>query len=300
MSQRVRSLGEFGLIKRISRHLVSDRSVIIGPGDDCAVLAFNKTHHQLFTCDTIIEGVEFRLTQDPSLIGRKALAVSLSDIAACAGSPRHAVVAMGMPPSMRVDFVDAVVKGMRGIARAFGVNIVGGDISRSRLLTITTSVIGVVEKKRLVLRKGARPDEMVFVTGPLGDSLKGHHLSFTPRVDEARYLAKRYRISAMIDISDGLVQDLHHILAAGSVGAVIYEELIPRRFPSTTLRQALYAGEDFELLFTLPRDDARRVMADKASGCILIGHTTGEARRVRLCDRRLRERLLVPKGFTHF
>jgi thiamine-monophosphate kinase len=296
----IRKLGEFGLIKRVTQGLRNDSSVIRGTGDDCAVLKFNRRYYELFTCDMIVEGVDFKPGDDPALVGRKALAVSLSDIAACCGIPRHAVVAMGLPKNMTVERVEKICRGMFALAREFKVNIVGGDVSRNQRLTIDVSMTGLVEKKLLALRSGAKTGDFIFVSGALGGSISGKHLTFTPRVKEARFLAENFKINSMIDISDGLAQDLGHILERSSCGAVIYADLIPLARAAKSPEDALYSGEDFELLFTLPRREAVKLMALRKSIFHPIGQIREKRSGLRLIDRNCRERVLSPRGYRHF
>lgn len=267
----INKLGEFGLIERFRRLIKTDSTLIKGSGDDCAVLKFDRNNYQLFTCDMIVEGVDFRAGDDPYLIGRKALAVSISDIASCAGLPRHCLVSLGMPKDTSLKFIDRLFKGMLDIAAKFNINIAGGDVSSNKALTIDVSMLGVVEKKYLLLRSGAKSGDIICVTGELGGSIRGKHLKFNPRVKEARFLAKNFKINSMIDISDGLTQDLAHILAQSNVGAVIYESLIPVSKDAHSLKEALSMGEDFELLFTLPRHEAKKIIRRRLRGFKIIG-----------------------------
>ncbi len=297
---RINKLGEFGLIKRITRKIRTDDSVIKGTGDDCAVIKLNRNNYQLLTCDMIVAGVDFKRNDRPYLIGRKALGVSLSDIAACAGIPRYALVSLGIPKNTSVRAAEQISKGLFDLAGEFGVNIVGGDISLAKELTLDVSMVGIVEKKHLVLRNGARPGDIIFVTGSLGDSILGKHLRFIPRVKEARFLVKNFKVNAMIDISDGLAQDLGHILEESKVGALIYADLIPRHRSATSLKSALYAGEDFELLFTLSLKEARKLTAKESAIFHPIGHITEKREGLRLIDRNFRERIIKPEGYQHF
>jgi thiamine-monophosphate kinase len=205
-------LGEFGLIERFRKRIKTDASVIKGSGDDCAVLSYDKTRYQLFTCDMIMEDVDFTLKDKPFLIGRKAIAVQLSDIASCAGTPRHCLISMAVSGRASLKFMDELLRGMLDIAKKYKVNIVGGDLCRSRKLVIDVSLLGLVLKKDLLLRSGAQPGDIIFVTGCLGGSIRGKHLRFIPRLKESAFLAKNFKCHSMIDISDGLVQDLSHIL----------------------------------------------------------------------------------------
>lgn len=295
----VSQIGEFGLIERFKKSIKTDSSVIEGSGDDCAVLAFNKSSYQLLTCDMIIEGVDFSAKEDPFLIGRKALAVAVSDIAACAGLPRYCLVSLAMPRNTSLSKIDKILKGMRHIANKYDISIVGGDLSRAKELSLNVSLLGVVEKKNLVLRRGAKAGDIIFVSGALGGSILGKHLKFIPRVEESRFLVKNFKINSMIDISDGLVQDLGHILKQSQVGAVIYEDLIPVSPDARSLKDALYMGEDFELLFTLSRKDAEKILRRK-SRFYPIGEVTAKKSGLRIADKKAREKSIVPGGFRHF
>jgi thiamine-monophosphate kinase len=296
----ISKLGEFGLIDRIKKSIKTDASVVKGPGDDCAVIKFSKDKYMLFTSDMIVEGVDFTGKDRPYLVGRKAIAVSVSDIAACAGLPRYCLVSVGMPGSTSVDFIDKLIKGMFHFAKKYGINIVGGDLSRARQLTIDVSMLGIVEKKNLALRSGAKIGDIIFVTGKLGGSILGKHLRFTPRLKEARFLVKNFRVNSMIDISDGLTQDLGHILKESSSGAIIYEDLIPISKQARNLNDALYWGEDFELLFTVSAYEAKKLYRKKLTGFKPIGEIVDKKYGLRLVDKRGRDKIIKPKGFQHF
>jgi len=296
----ISKIGEFGLIERLRRSLKTDPSVIKGSGDDCAVLKFDKNNYLLFTCDMIVEGVDFTPKEKPQLIGRKALAVSISDIAACAGIPRYALVSLGLPKNSALELVDKICKGLFSLARKYNINIVGGDISRSKELTIDVSMLGIVKKENLVLRSRARIGDIVFVTGSLGGSISGKHLKFTPRVKEARFLVRNFKINSMIDISDGLLQDLGHILKDSNVGAIIYEDSVPLSKQARNLEDALFMGEDFELLFTLAQSQAKKLLKAKLNIFKPIGEIKDRKYGLRLIDRYGKERLLKQKGFRHF
>jgi thiamine-monophosphate kinase len=296
----IKRLGEFGLIDRIKKTLKTDPSVVTGIGDDCAVIDYNAREYLLLTADMIVEKVDFTLQDKPYWIGHKALAVSLSDIAACGGLPRYALVSLGAPARTRLRFVDEVYRGMRRLAQRFGVNIVGGDISRAPAVTIDVSLAGFVEKKMLVLRNGAVAGDRILVSGKLGGALKsGRHLKFIPRIKEARFLAGNFKINAMIDISDGLLQDLSHILKASKVGALIYERLLPLHKDAGTVQAAVSSGEDFELLFTMPARGARRLTAHTGDFRI-IGEVVRDENVFRLVDKRGVGRKAAAAGYRHF
>lgn len=274
--------------------------MVKGSGDDCAVIRYTKDKYLLMTCDMIVEGVDFTRKSKPELIGRKAVAISISDIAACGGIPRHCVISIGIPKTMPVEIIDRIAKGMFDIAKAYKINIVGGDISRSKELVIDVSMLGEVEKNKLVLRSSAKKGDIIFVSGELGGSIRGKHLSFTPRVKEARLLVNKFKINSMIDISDGLTQDLTHILRMSKKGAVIYEDLIPVSPDARDMQDALSSGEDFELLFTASKQEARKIMKLKKSNFYAIGEVLDDSLGFNIVDKVKRQRPLHPKGFRHF
>ena len=245
---------EFQLIEKIKGLIPGNLQGTIPIGDDAALVA-SGPESLLFTTDVIVEGVDFRMEKGgarPEQIGYKALAVNLSDIAAMGGKPLAFVAAFGIPKKISEAWIARLSKSLVRLARKFRVSWVGGDISKSDRLFISIALLGRVEKGRAVLRKGARKGDSIYVTGSLGGSLKGKHLNFTPRVREGEFLASRFRPTAMIDISDGFIQDLEHILKASNVGASIELNRIPvSAAAQKSLRAALTDGEDFELLFTL-------------------------------------------------
>lgn len=297
---RLKDIGEFGLIKRFQKKIRIDSSVIKGSGDDCAVLKLNKSSYQLFTCDMIVEGVDFLKTSDLGLVGQKALGMSISDIAACGGVPKHAVVALGLPKNMPVDQIDCLAKGLFNLARKFNINIVGGDISASSQLIIDVSMLGIVKKNKLCLRSGARAGDIIMVTGDFGGSIKGKHLKFTPRLNEAQFLVNNYKINAMIDVSDGLVADLGHVLKHSCAGAVLYESLIPLSKQAQGTEEALCSGEEFELLFTASRDQASKIIKSAKYRFRVIGEIMPQAFGLRLINCKNRYAKLKLKGYRHF
>ena len=297
---RLQKIGEFLLIKRFQKKIKTDSSVIRGSGDDCAVLKLDKHNYQLFTCDMIIEGVDFRKIDNLKFVGRKALAISISDIAACGGIPRHAVVALGLPKNMQVEQIDLLAKGLFDLAGEFKINIVGGDISASAKLTIDVSMLGIVEKNKLCLRQGAKVGDLIMVTGGFGGSIKGKHLTFTPRLKEARFLVDNFKINSMIDVSDGLIQDLGHILEQSSTGAIIYESLIPLNRQTQNAEEALCSGEEFELLFTASRDNASKLIKSSKYRFSVIGEIMPESFGLRLIDLKNNYSKLKHQGYKHF
>ncbi len=282
---KIEKVGEFGLIERLSRFAPAGKGVFKGIGDDAAVLPYTKSKYQLLTTDMMAEDVHFTRDMGAQKIGYKALAVNISDIAAMGGLPTYAVVSIGLPKARDVRFVEDLYKGMAVLAKKFNVSIVGGDTIKADKLIINVALMGEVEKKYLVTRDGAKPGDWIFVSGPLGGSLtSGRHLTFTPRIKEARHLVKTCKPSAMMDLSDGLAGDLDHILKASHVGAQLLEDAVPRNM-GVSLKDALTNGEDFELLFTVPPSKAERLMEDFYP----IGIITADTKQ-----------RINAKGFTHF
>jgi len=299
--EKVSALGEFGLIDRVRKLVGNPASAICGIGDDAAVLPLDPKKYLLLTADMLTEGVHFTNKTSGEAIGRKAIASSISDIAAMGGLPRYAVVSIGLKPSTSWAKVEAIYRGMRKIAKKFGTGIVGGDTVRHAKLVINVAMIGEVGKKHLVRRNGARPGDQIFVTGGLGRSLAGErHLRFIPRVDQAQYLVSRFKPNAMIDISDGLVADLGHILAQSRTGAVLEEASIPLN-KGARLKDALYDGEDFELLFTMAKSKSWRLQNQRKGKFMFhrIGEVT-KRRGIQLMTPAGRLKKAVIKGYTHF
>ena len=293
------------MIERLAKGIKVDRSVVLGIGDDAAVIKWTRGKYLLFASDMIIEDVHFRLGEAaPFQIGWKALAVNLSDIAAMGGVPKYALVSIGLNSGLRASFVDGIYRGIKTLADRFKVNIVGGDTNSSRKLIIDISVIGFVERPRLVTRSGARPQDAILMTGAVGGSIKGRHLKFIPRVREARRLVEKYKVNSMIDISDGLILDLGRVLKASSCGAVIYENAIPLSKEAGPFKSAVRDGEDFELLFTMPAREAERFLREGFEGfgtdTALIGEVVDRRAGFKLIDKNGRRHTIKPEGFVHF
>jgi thiamine-monophosphate kinase len=262
-------MNEFELIRRLTHSLPTNPSVLVGAGDDCAVLdPGGPDRLLLFKTDAVVEGVHFAPEAAPEKIGHKALGRCLSDIAAMAGTPTAALVTIGLPRDFQPEKVEAIYAGLNSLARRHQVAIVGGETTTSpERIFISIALLGWVPRGKGVLRSGAEAGDAIFVTGELGGSLAGKHLDFEPRLDEARWLAQHFSLHAMLDVSDGLAGDLRHILAASHVGAELLATSIPisrearlaaKASPSAkpALLAALTDGEDFELLFTVAGREA--------------------------------------------
>src|SRR5207253_7470006 len=230
--------------------------VLLGPGDDTAALGWPADTPCLVTADMLLEGSCFLLAEaGPRRVGRKAMAVNLSDIAAMAGRPVAAVVSVGLPRRGGRALAEELYRGLREVADAFDTAIVGGDTnSWDGPLVISVTLLGEATGRGPVRRSGARPGDWLLVTGPLGGSILGKHLDFTPRVREALRLHEAADLRAMIDVSDGLAADLQHICRESGCGAVLDAGRIPIADAARALNDgraplehALTDGEDFEL-----------------------------------------------------
>ena len=285
----IAELGEFGLIARLTAGLPRSADVILGVGDDAAILDIGGDELLVATCDAQVEDTHFRLRyMNPHDIGRRALAVNVSDVAAMGGSPRYALISLMLPPTLDVAILDGIYAGLQAEAAQFGVAIVGGNIARNtERLIIDITLLGTVMQERILRRDMAKPADAVMVTGSLGSSAAGllvsedEHLAAkippedrervlaalrrpTPRVAAGQWLAEQGVITAM-DVSDGLAADISHICDASSVGVDIEAESLPIEPAAVTIASlagrepqdlALFGGEDYELLFTAPEDRA--------------------------------------------
>lgn len=296
----LQDLGEFGFIERFARNIHVGKDVVKGIGDDTAVIDIGQEEYLLMTTDMLVEGAHFlRTVMSPQEIGRKALACSISDIAAMGGIPTYAVVSLGAPPNISAQFIEDIGRGINLLAKEYGVSVVGGDTVKSARIIINVALLGRVKKGEVVYRKGAKKGDRIFVTGALGNSFRTRkHLHFKPLVKEARALVKEVGPTSMMDVSDGLAGDLGHILRQSGVGAVLYEDKIPLA-AGATLHQALHDGEDFELLFTVSPKNAEKLRSIKKFKFYEIGKIA--AGNNLMMVNRLGQKLKVEmKGFEHF
>lgn len=321
-------------VRLLGRRFPAGGAVRVGIGDDAAVVAGARGRDWVFTTDLMIENVHFRRRwQPPRAVGWKALARSLSDIAAMGAQPRYAGVALAVPAGTPAGWIKDFFAGLAALARRHRVRVIGGDLSAAARVTIDVQAFGEVERGRAVRRRGARPGDVLFVSGTLGRAALGlvcrrqgvasgrprlqravrAHFYPEPRVRLARALARRRVLTAMIDLSDGLSTDLHHLCEASGVAARVQVARLPvvklppalaRRFRTTPLALALHGGEDYELLFTVPARLAARLPA-RLCGVRLTGIgeiTKGRGVSLVEADRRgrRREHRLEPLGWDHF
>lgn len=308
-SGEIGAIGEFELIARLTADLPADPSVVIGVGDDAAVLACPPDMELVATCDAQVEGRHFlRASATAEQVGRKALAVNLSDIAAMGALPRAALISLALPSDTPLAWLDDLYAGLRAEAAAFGVAIVGGNVTATTgPLMIDVTLLGHVARGRAVTRAGGRAGDRLYVTGTLGaaaaglitlrapvpndpvvaptllDRARAALLTPTPRVGEGMALAATGAVTAMLDVSDGLAADLGHLCERGGVGALVDATALPideaaraiaAAYGRDPLTLALSGGEDYALLFTA-RADAEPVVVAAVSAAGGTPHAIG-------------------------
>jgi thiamine-monophosphate kinase len=294
-------MGEFDYIYWLRRHTPGHARVLVGPGDDAALFDWSSNRPCLVTTDMLMDGVDFNLAEvGPFRVGRKAMAANLSDIAAMAGIPLAAVAAVALPRTGDSKLAEELYRGLRDVADAFDTPIVGGDTnSWNGPLVISVTVLGEAVGRGPVLRSGAKPGDWLMVTGPLGGSLRGKHLDFTPRVREAIQLNEQVQLHAMIDISDGLAADVGHISQESGCGAVLKSECIPLSKDATKLDQALFDGEDFELAFAVTPVDGQQLLRDQPISGITLSAIGEFVENGLWLEQAGERRPLEPKGWVH-
>jgi thiamine-monophosphate kinase len=295
-------MGEHEAIRRLCGMLGSHPSLLVGAGDDCAVARLpGAANDQVFTTDPVVEGVHFLPSENPERIGNKAVGRVLSDIAAMGAQPQWVLVNVVAPPGLDFQYLERIYAGIMALCHRFGATVIGGDMAKGSALELHVFGTGLVPAGSARLRSGANPGDLILVTGPLGGSIEGHHLDFVPRVQEGVFLRETGLVHAMMDLSDGLATDLRHILRQSGVGAVLEAASIPK---VVSLDQALYDGEDFELLFTVSPSDVE-LLKDRWSSrfdtdLFEIGVITDEpdVLKLRLADSQTLR--LKNKAFEHF
>ncbi len=295
-------IGEHAAIERLAATLGTHPDLRTGAGDDCAVVSLPGTEiDQVFTTDPVIENVHFLPTDQPERVGNKAAGRVLSDIAAMGAQPQWILVNVVAPPKQEVGALEKIYDGINALCRRFGATLIGGDLAQGMCLELHVFGTGTLPAGTALLRSGAKVGDAIFTTGPLGGSIDGKHLDFIPCIEEGIFLRESGRVHAMMDISDGLATDLRHILRASGVGAILDAAAIPQ---NGTLENALYDGEDFELLFTVSAEDATALQAQWAehfgTHLSMIGRITDRTNE--LCIQMLDGivRALEDKAFEHF
>lgn len=332
---KISEIGEFGLIARLSRQVERhDTGVVVGIGDDAAVLEVQPGQQLVATCDMMVEGRHFSLAYiHPEQLGHRLLAANLSDIAAMGGRPRWALVGLGVRDGLEVETLEGIYRGMAALASLHGVTVVGGDTCRNpERLVLDLTLLGEVPRGRYLLRSGARPGDLVAVTGTLGDAAAGlawlrsgranrtdegrylmdRHLTPQPRVRAGQLMLASRAVSAADDISDGLASEANEIAAASGVRLRLEAGQIPisrqarwaaKSLGGNPLRWALRGGEDFELLVTLAAEAypelAAQLRTELDLPLTVIGQVE-EGRGVALVEPDGRELELKAEGYNHF
>ena len=315
-------VGEFGLIERIAKRVPRNGpGVLVGIGDDMAVLQPPDGKVLLATCDAQVENVHFlRGAISPYQLGRKTVAVNVSDVASMGGRPLWALVSLTLPGDLEVEFVDELYRGMLEELQWAGASIVGGNMSGTDTrIVVDMTLLGAVEPGHMMLRSGAREGDTIFVTGTLGDSRAGlelirspalpvseavrrsaldRHLTPRARLEEGRILAESGKVHAMADVSDGLWADIGHICRAAGVGAKLHRMDLPvseacaeiaRLVGANADSWALTGGEDYELVFTAPGEVAEELDAalrkKTGVGCRAVGKIVGGPYRVDVVEK---------------
>jgi thiamine-monophosphate kinase len=275
-------MSELDIVERLRRLGEHGPHITLGIGDDCAIYRPRPNEELLFTTDQSIEGIHFLPDQSPSIIGHNALARSLSDIAAMGGAPRFCLVSLAVTPNRGEKYIDAFYRGLMALARRTATVLAGGDLAHSYKTYCDVMVCGSTARGQALRRSGARPGDLLYVSGRLGKPWGGR---IQPRLTLG--LALRGRATSCMDLSDGLSLDLHRLCLASGVAAVVDRIPIVR---GVTLERALHGGEDYELLFTLPpRKSPPR-------GITLIGSIVkGRAGTVQF-----QGQPLTPRGYDHF
>lgn len=332
---RIHEIGEFGLIDRLAGRLgPTDPSVVVGIGDDAAVLAYAEGMQVVTTTDMLVEGVHFRQdTIEDRALGYKAIAVSISDIAAMGGRPKHALISLAVPIHMEVERLERLYQGVQDVCAEFGTHVVGGDVVKTDgPFVISVTVLGEVERGKALLRTGARPGDLVYVTGTVGGSAAGldyvqhgreiglsadagedllrFHQLPRPQVQKGRLLLTSGGCTSANDVSDGLASELNEIAKMSKVRLVIEAERIPQH-PSVVdyarlrgvdpVEWALFGGEDYQLIGTLDGENAERVVEyflREGRMITIIGRV--EVGSGVLLERDGEVVELLPRGFNHF
>ncbi|NLO89613.1 MAG: thiamine-phosphate kinase [Clostridia bacterium] len=332
---KVSDIGEFGLIDLIKDDTIyNPDDVVVGIGDDTAVLKHPPGKLLLATTDMMIETVHFIVEPDNGeKIGYRAMAANVSDIASMGGIPTHAMISMGVRPEMEASYIEQVYNGLKKCSKLYEFNIVGGDtVSSPQNLVINVALMGWVEPDKYLLRSRARPGDLILVTGNLGDSRAGlelitnkikvsekaeeylleRHYYPTPRVKEIRAALEAGTITSADDISDGLGNEIHEIASASEVGAVIWFDELPisnavKEVAEITKKDlldfCLFGGEDFEVVMTAPPREAeliaRAIKNETGTEATIIGKIVDKSQGIMLF-RNNQYKKLSKKGYVHF
>ncbi len=268
--KQLSEIGEDALIEQLIKDLDQGDDVLVGPGDDCAVVDLGAVSglgagadvYQLLKTDAIVEGVHYLPDTPAAEVGWKAVARVLSDFAAMGGCPGNLLVTIALAPDQEVCYVQELYRGLKKCADLYGAVICGGETSsvpHGSAAVISVAGTGWVKKNQLVRRSGGQVGDLVLVTGKLGGSIQGKHLSFTPRLEEAKWMTENFAIRSMMDLSDGLARDLPRLAKASGCNFVIDEASLPCN-QGCDAAQAMNDGEDYELLLTVSPQVVSRLL----------------------------------------
>ena len=274
---------------------------IMGIGDDTAVLPYKNGESLLFATDTIIENRHFIKNKlSPYYIGRKAMAVNISDIAAMGGEPLYAVVNLGIKKLDKI-FISKLYRGIKNIARKYNIKIVGGDTVKSDYLFLAVSIIGKVKNNRLLIRSGAQVGDAIYVTGTIGGAVSSSkHYKFNPRLREAQWLNNNFNINSMMDTTDGMILDLGRLCKASKRGAILDRSTLPISPRVKNFNKALEEGEDFELLFTVSSEfDIPKYIPESNTKVTCIGSIIDKEGRVFMKEAEGIRKIKL-RGYDHF
>ena len=329
---KLRDIGEFRVISSIRSDLKDfQKEVIVGIGDDTAAIEVSGTKLLLFTSDSLVEDIHFKWDYtSPFQVGWKALVVNISDIAAVGGNPTYCLVSLALPSDTERNLVREVYRGLKKAASKYRVGIVGGDTVRAPSFIITVSLLGEVKRENIVLRSGAKPGDLIYVTGQLGSSGAGlaclkapngkvkpkirqflikKHLIPSPRLVEGQKIASSQIATSMIDLSDGLASDLHRLTEESKVGAVLWEDEFPTALATEQLAKVmgksllewvLYGGEDYELLFTVLPNKRKKIEQTLGFPHTLIGEIVDRDQGIYLKKRGGNRTKIEDGGYNHF
>ena len=297
-------MNEKEIIEFLKKNFKS-KEAIIGIGDDCAVIEYSKNYYLILTTDILVENIHFEKEKFTwPQIGKKAMAVNLSDISAMGGIPKFALVSLGLLES-NFEIIKGLTEGIKEMCKRYKFEIIGGNLTRSEKIFIDVFMIGIVEKKYLKTRKGAKVGDLIYTTGTLGASQIKKQFNIEPRIFESRQLIKKYKINSMIDISDGLSSDLIKLCETNKVGFKLYLENLPISYEAKKISEgkfeeilhALNDGEDYEILFTAPVNEKIPEKIGKTK-ITKIGEIIKEKKYIGIFEGKVIE--IKDNGFSHF
>ena len=318
---KISDVGEIELIKNIARKTkLFSKNIVKGIGDDTAVIKFNKKDYLLLTTDTLVEDDHFNLNWfKPEQIGSKAIESNVSDIAAMGGFPKYALVSLTLSKDANINFFNKLYNGINKAAKKYKISIIGGNLSSGNKISVTITLIGFVEKKNLCLRSNAKVSNLILVTGNLGNSAVGlellknkkkgnsinYYLNPKSKLNVGRLLSKH--VNAMEDVSDGLASEVINICNESKTGALIYKNKIPinkntikdsKKIKKDPYDFALYGGEDFELVFTINKNNLKKLKNLNKIKYSIVGKILPKKDGIYLLDKGRKRKLRY--GYEHF